>query len=155
AKLMYADGRLDLREWIIRRLVVDPLNAARTGREAKQTRFLPIDALGRECAVLLSVVAWTEHHAASGADKAFKAGLIELGNGELALVPTAELSMAEFDAAVNRLARMRPLAKPRLLKACAAAMNVDGRVSVRGTEILRAVAATLDCPMPPVLSDTE
>lgn len=153
-KLMAADGRLDLREWVIRRLVLKPLQAARTGSEARQARFLPIETLAGECAVLLSVVAWTEHREASGAGTAFRAGVAALGSGELALVPTTELSMSIFDAAVNRLTRMRPLAKPRLLKACVAAMTADGRVGVRGTEILRAVAATLDCPMPPVLDDT-
>jgi tellurite resistance protein len=43
--------------------------------------------------------------------------------------------------------------KERLLRACAACALADGRVAAAEGEIVRAVAATLGCPMPPLVPD--
>jgi hypothetical protein len=38
------------------------------------------------------------------------------------------------------------------LKACAAAIRADGEVQPIEVELLRAVSASIDCPMPPLLA---
>jgi tellurite resistance protein len=43
--------------------------------------------------------------------------------------------------------------KERLLRACAACALADGRVAAAEGEIVRAVAASLGCPMPPLVPD--
>ena len=44
---------------------------------------------------------------------------------------------------------------PQLLKAMARCIEHDGRISASEAELMRAVADTLDCPMPPLLSDRQ
>jgi hypothetical protein len=46
--------------------------------------------------------------------------------------------------------RLKPLAKPRLLKACVAIILHDGRTTPRGIELVRAISTCIDCPMPPM-----
>ena len=55
-----------------------------------------------------------------------------------------------LDAALNRLALAVPIIKKNLLEACARAVGADGVILETEAELLRAVADTLDCPMPPL-----
>jgi hypothetical protein len=56
--------------------------------------------------------------------------------------------VSEFSKAVNELADSYPLLKPRLLKGMAMCASHDGVLSAREVEILVAVAAVMDCPVP-------
>jgi hypothetical protein len=66
----------------------------------------------------------------------------------LTLLPRAECSVAAFSKAVHTLADCYPLLKPRILKAMALAAGDDGEVSATEREIVIAVAAVMDCPLP-------
>ena len=54
-------------------------------------------------------------------------------------------------AALERLRHLAPFEKPRVLKACMEAASSDGSISAGEGELVRMVAATLDCPVPPLL----
>ena len=47
---------------------------------------------------------------------------------------------------------LAPFAKPALLKACCETAGADGRFALAEVELVRMIAATLDCPLPPVIS---
>jgi len=66
-------------------------------------------------------------------------------------VPVAELSTARLGEALERLRHLQPFEKPRVLKACLETAAADGKFRLAETELVRAVAATLDCPLPPVI----
>ena len=59
---------------------------------------------------------------------------------------------AQVGAALERLRHLAPLRKPAVLKACVEAASADGVMSVAEADLVRMVAATLDCPMPPLLA---
>jgi tellurite resistance protein len=40
-----------------------------------------------------------------------------------------------------------------VIKACVEAANADGRINAAEGELVRMVAATLDCPVPPLLAE--
>jgi tellurite resistance protein len=54
-------------------------------------------------------------------------------------------------AALERLRHLAPFEKPKVLKACLEAASSDGSISAGEGELVRMVAATLDCPVPPLL----
>jgi len=54
--------------------------------------------------------------------------------------------------ALERLRHLAPFQKPGVLKACVEAAAADGKVGLAEGELVRMVAATLDCPIPPVLA---
>ena len=55
-----------------------------------------------------------------------------------------------LDEALVRIDRLRPEAKNRLVQALAATISHDGRMTVPESELLRAICATLHCPLPPL-----
>jgi len=56
-----------------------------------------------------------------------------------------------LNKALDELVLLKPLQKPALLKACAACIAADKEVTPIESELMRAIAATIDCPMPPLL----
>jgi hypothetical protein len=61
----------------------------------------------------------------------------------------AQVHLNEFDSSLDRLAAASPAIKRSLLHACAALVLQDGTVNDLQFELLRAIAETLDCPIPP------
>jgi len=62
------------------------------------------------------------------------------------------LSTAKVSESLERLRHLSPFAKPGLLKACFEAAAADGVLRLTEAELVRMVAATLDCPVPPLLA---
>ena len=59
-------------------------------------------------------------------------------------------TQSAFDGALQRLAGAPLMQRLRLLSACALAVGHDGVVEVPELELLRAIGAALDCPLPPL-----
>ena len=79
---------------------------------------------------------------------AFRTGMddLELG-GEYQ--SAEDQNFTRLNEALKTLRALKPLAKPRLIKACAAVALADGHVSGREGAMLQGIAAALDCPLPP------
>ena len=60
--------------------------------------------------------------------------------------------MNQIDAALNRLAQAVPIIKKNLIEACIHTVGADGVILESEAELLRAIADTLDCPMPPFVA---
>ncbi len=58
--------------------------------------------------------------------------------------------MDQIDAALNRLSDAVPVIKKNLITACAQVVAADGVIVETEAELLRAIADTLDCPIPPL-----
>jgi uncharacterized tellurite resistance protein B-like protein len=65
------------------------------------------------------------------------------------------LTSGTISASLERLRHLAPFAKPALLKACVEAAAADGAFNLAEVELVRMVAATLDCPMPPVIASLD
>ncbi|GAC1448602.1 MAG: hypothetical protein NVSMB9_31910 [Isosphaeraceae bacterium] len=62
-----------------------------------------------------------------------------------------QCSLSAVERALLRLAQAAPGVKKRVLDACVACIATDGVVTPAEGELLRAIADSLDCPMPPLL----
>ncbi|MFQ5844662.1 MAG: hypothetical protein ACE5JG_06700, partial [Planctomycetota bacterium] len=102
---------------------------------------------------VLSVLARAGHGDSADAGRAFHAGISRFSTGKkpLFLLPPADCTFHAFDRALDRLARAVPAVKQRAVDACAHCVLVDGRVTVREAELLRAVCDVMGCPLPPFL----
>ncbi|MEN9403881.1 MAG: hypothetical protein RL091_2584, partial [Verrucomicrobiota bacterium] len=82
--------------------------------------------------------------------KAFAAGATQLPllAGRLALLESSACGLEQVDAALDKLAVCSLPIKKRVLIAAAHVIGSDGTISDEETELYRAFAATLDCPMP-------
>ncbi|HTQ99061.1 MAG TPA: M48 family metallopeptidase [Candidatus Acidoferrum sp.] len=101
-----------------------------------------------DCVLLLSVLARAGNENADEAAAAFAAGWNRLQLPAAAYQPAAAL--AQLEPAIKRLAALRPLQKPALLKAMVCCVQNDGKLAVDEIALLRTVAALLDCPLPPL-----
>jgi hypothetical protein len=68
----------------------------------------------------------------------------------MALLPPDQCGVAQVSAALDRLTLAVPIIKRNLLEACARVVGADGVILENEAELLRAVADTLDCPIPPL-----
>jgi hypothetical protein len=59
-----------------------------------------------------------------------------------------------MDAALEHCAQASPRLKQQIIQALVAVVATDGQVKRREAEPLRAIADTLDCPIPPFLNTT-
>ena len=51
----------------------------------------------------------------------------------------------------GKLLRNPPRLKRKVLAACTTCIAYDGKVTIEEAELLRAIADSLDCPLPPLL----
>lgn len=146
--LARADRHISTFEWVLARLMLHDLGPAFGKASTPRSRYRRLDAVETELQTLLSFLA--SHHATDeeAASLAFQAGSRSL-NQSSPFLPTVTLK--QLDQALGHLALCYPLLKPGILKACAATLMADGVVSAEEAELLRAIAAILDCPIPPLI----
>ena len=105
-----------------------------------------------EISVVLSAIAHAATSDAAWAEKAFAAGATELKliESRLRFLSPGNSSLVELDTALDKLAAASPVIKQRTLLAAAKVVTADGQLLITEGELLRAIAAALDCPMPPL-----
>ena len=149
-ELVYADGRVSVFEFALQKLLLR--NLALGGKPAAQvSQIYSFNAVAAEISLVLSVLARTSHPT-DGAEESFADGAAQLRllDGHLALLPLDQCGLDHLDAALDRLATASGPIKLRLLTAAAHAVAADGAIATTEAELLRAIAAALDVPMPPL-----
>jgi hypothetical protein len=141
-----ADRRVTLEESVL--LAVARRHLALTAGKNVRVRFRSVREVPDDARLVLSLLAHAGHGDPAAA---FARGMAVL---ELpgAPVPREAMESARIGDALDRLALLAPFVKGRVLEACVETAVADAAVSVVEAEMLRAVAAALDCPLPPILA---
>lgn len=150
--LMRADGHIDLFEWCLHRLLVRHLEPVYSRVRPPKIRYDDFTRLEKHCAVLLASLAYAGAETENQAGQAFALGMAELGFSEVSLPGISKAALREVDEALARLNSVTPLQKPRLIKACAQCVMADDKVVPQEVELVRAIADSLDVPLPPRLA---
>lgn len=145
-RLVEADRKLTLAELVQVTLLRQHLREG-AGKPIR-TRFAKVADVAGDAHAVLSLVA---HASQNDTAAAFAKGVPLLGIALEGALPLVELTGARVCEALERLRYLAPFEKPRVLKACLEAAAADGRFRLAEVELVRAVAATLDCPLPPVI----
>ena len=146
-QLMLADEQISMFEWCLFKILSYNLDR----RAARDEPLVDLKACASECQVLLSALAQTGHSTLAEASSAFAASARELSMDiALELEWNKSPDIAVLEQVLGKLKNLRPLQKPRLLKAMVLCIQHDGKVSSEEGELLRAVAVVLDCPVPPL-----
>ena len=146
ALLIRADQRLSLFEWSLSRLIKHSLDVRKPQHQRK------LHQLHGPAQELLSLLVWLSASDSQAAEQSFASALAELDNPSLELIPKDKLQLSRLDEILESLNQLRPLDKPKLLKALAAAITADGRISHNQAEVFRVLGVSLDCPLPPLLN---
>ena len=153
--LIKSDGQIDLFEFVLQKIILRHLSPQfGYGRKTK-VQFYNLQPLLPDCAVVLTALARVSSRVEAEIQQAFANGSASLPAGtgaRVQLVPPDGCGITDIDAALNRLAVAAPGIKKDLLTACVQVVGADGVILEEEAELLRAIADTLDCPMPPFVA---
>ncbi len=143
------DAQVSLFEFALVTLTAQYLDPSADDAQVEYTRFEDVEA---ELASLFGALAHT-----AGADPraclaAYRRGVDGFGLQGLA-EPPGPTDVEALRAALGRLRGLSPFLKRSVINACADCVLEDGTVTAEEAELLRAIAATLGCPMPPLLQE--
>ncbi len=150
-ELVAADEVIDLFEWSLQRILLRDMQASFGRSGPTRVRHRSVKAVQSPLAVLMSVLAYVGHRDRQAAEGAFAEGWRVLPLPDRGLLPHEECGFTALDAALVELDRAAPQVKKRALEAAVACITADREVTVEEGELLRAVAAWINCPMPPII----
>ncbi len=150
-KIITADRKVDLAEWVIQRMVIQQLDEHFGLRKSARPTHAYLGAVKDAAETVFSLLAHIEHgEDLTLAKNAFERGKKVIGAGAFNFLPREDLTLDRLNSAVDELMKLKPLLKPRILKGCAAIILADGETTRRGVEIFRTIAINMDCPAPPL-----
>ncbi len=153
-RLVAADQEVSLFEYTLQCVLLHRIRSWHEPERQTRVEYYALPPLAEDCRVLLSTLA----HLGGGhlpAEQVFARACATLGSvGARGPIPADQCSLAAVDTALGRLGRLAAPLKRRVLSACVETILADRQVTVDEAELLRAVAAALDCPMPPLLAAT-
>jgi Zn-dependent protease with chaperone function len=150
--LIESDEKVELFEFVLQKIVLRHLTLQFSGARPPVAQYYTLKPLVPDCAVVLSALANVGSSDAAEIEKAFETGAPYLrapNDGDLTLLPREQCGVDKIDAVLNRLALAVPTIKRNLIEACVYTVGADGVMLESEAELLRAVADTLDCPIPP------
>jgi len=146
--LIRADKKFELFEWCLYQVLRHYLDAEFSRYRPSRPIHKTPQAVSKDFQLVLSMLAHHGNDDIEAKKCAFGRGANAAGLYTITLVERELCSMDGFASAVNQLANCYPLVKPKLLKALRECAQHDQLISIVELEILSAVAAVMDCPVP-------
>ena len=147
-----AKGKLSLSDFVLQLILWHRLESHLNPVANITTQFNSIDEIWSDCLVVLSVLARIGETRPDSIAYAFRSGVFRLPNAS-GQQPEAPIncSFADVKKSIERLRLASPKLKQAIVDACAHTVLLDNKVSDDEGNLLRAIAITLDCPIPPFL----
>lgn len=156
-KLIAADQAVHLFEFALQKTLLRHLDLYFTRQTGAAVKYRTIIPLLPSVQTLLSALAYIDHPDPTERDAAFQTGvqqlMINAASYPMTRVDGCDLN--RIDAALDETALAAPQVKRTILAACREVVKHDGVVDTQQYELLRAIADSLDCPMPPLPPVTE
>jgi hypothetical protein len=151
--LVKADRKIDLFEFTLQRGLVARLDRQYKGRRRPRVVYPAMSGLIDEMATLLSTLAHLGHGDEEASRAAYVQAMTSLAGQQLPAMKSPEdSSLRVVSAALDKLAQSAPVIKKKFLRAALVVVAIDGEVTVGEAEMLRAIADSLDVPLPPLFA---
>lgn len=151
-QIIESDKRVDLFEFTLQKIIQRHLDIYFNRTPRTRIRFKEFAPLAEDAAVLLSTLAGLGSTDMDMVQAAFAEGAreieLEIG-GRLSLLSPAECGLKRIDEALNHFDEAAPMVKRKLLQACGRVVMSDDKIVSDEAELLRAIADTIGCPIPP------
>ena len=147
--LVACDKEIDLFEYTLKKIVSRHVRPP----PPQPIQYYSLRPLLPECAVLISALAHLGGGERKAINIAFDRGmnaLFPVTTG-LGLLELSQCGVEHIDVVLTRLQQASPPIKRRVLEACAQAVACDNVIQAEEAELLRAIAETLNCPIPPFI----
>ena len=146
--LVQADGVVSPFEFALQKMIARQLIPA--GSPDRRIEYYDFGGVAASIAAVLSALARVGSDDEAAVAAAFAAGVAQFRQiaDRLALQPSELCVPARLDLAFDQLAASSPIIKQRVLVAAAQVIGADGHITCSEEELYRALAATLDVPIP-------
>ncbi|MGI9276723.1 MAG: M48 family metallopeptidase [Endozoicomonas sp.] len=149
-ELAGADGRVSVREWSLMTIVDHQLEDRRQSKDNLGSgKYRHLRSVRNEVVLLVKTLVTM-----SGMSKADKQACFRQAMKTLGLVPGKSSQKVNFKAlnqALKKVTLLYPEAKEKLLGTLCDCIQHDGKVVLEEAQALRAIAVTLECPVPPLV----
>lgn len=149
--LIRADDRVNVFEWMLRRLLLRHLEPHFTGPRDEAVRYHSLKSLMKQVSELFSTLAYVGHADVQAAQHAFDQALQAADLPAVPMTPAEQCSLRSLGEALDTLVLTSMQQRKRLIAGCIACIGADEQITQREAELLRATCDSLDCPMPPIL----
>lgn len=151
--MLQREGRVSLQSYVLRKLAQVQLRDDLS--PAAGTRQLPLNVVQKDIQVLFSVLAQHGHADTVAARRAYEVGVHHLLPRARPEFLASENWAQPLDLALSRLDQLAPIVKEQLVEAMLKTVTHDQQLTLGEAELLRAVCATLHCPLPPLVAAGE
>ena len=153
-QLIKADKKISLFEFVLQQILLKQLDRVYGLIKPPVVRYHSMNAVARDLSVLISALAHLGHKDDAVAAEVY-AKVVAGVDKKIApnILPKSDCNLQHIGNAMARLAECSPPIKKRALTAAASCIAADGHVTVGEAELFRAIASSIDCPVPPVIAD--
>ncbi|MEH2435089.1 MAG: M48 family metallopeptidase [Nostoc sp.] len=156
--LVVATGSLSLWHFVLQLILWHRLQPSINPTSAITVEFTSIEEIWPDSLLVLSVIARIGYSQPDASIQdiayAFRSGVFRLpkaGEQEKPEIPL-NCNFTELKKSIDRLRLASPKLKQAIVDACAHTVLLDNKVTQSEADLLRAIAMTLDCPIPPFLN---
>ncbi len=157
-QLILADEKVDIFEYALQRVLVRHLDPTFNGESKRRpVNYYAIRGLETETSVVLSTLARNGHDDPEKAAEAFRdaAGRIAAPKTGFQFLEKSDCTWEALNAALDKFSESSFKVKKWLLGASLACLMYDHEITVSEVELFRAIADSLDCPVPLWVAPTE
>ncbi|MBW4426327.1 MAG: M48 family metallopeptidase [Nostoc desertorum CM1-VF14] len=156
--LVVATGSLSLWHFVLQLILWHRLQPSINPTLVTTVEYTSIEQIWPDSLLVLSVIARVGHSQPDASTEdiayAFRSGVFRLpkaGEQEKPDTPPS-CNFTELKKSIERLRLASPKLKQAIVDACAHTVLLDNKVTSSEADLLRAIAMTLDCPIPPFLN---
>jgi len=151
--LIEADAEISLFEYTLSRILVRVLNS-NFGKKRPPAQIYSINAVTGEISCLLTALARFGQPDEAEAGRAFEhaVAVFRGPQTQFDFLPADASGLSQADSALKRLAEVAPRIKKMVVVAGLQCLVHDGKIMPEESELFRAIAEALDCPLPPWLT---
>ncbi|MBG1243778.1 M48 family metallopeptidase [Nostoc sp. NZL] len=156
--LAVATGSLSLWHFVLQLILWHRLQPSINPTSPTTVEFTAIEQIWPDSLLVLSVIARVGHSQPDAHTEdiayAFRSGVFRLpkaGEQEKPEIPLT-CNFTELKKSIEHLRLASPKLKQAIVDACAHTVLLDNKVTSSEADLLRAIAMTLDCPIPPFLN---
>ncbi|MGH8184315.1 MAG: hypothetical protein ACREPH_11725, partial [Rhodanobacteraceae bacterium] len=151
--LIHVDGRVDLDEYCLAKLVQAQVVAALDPASSFKPGTLKLAGAADELRDLVALIAHFGNDDDDTARRAFQAAMQDALPEATVMYAIPDDWQTALDGAFAKLQRLSPEGKQLTVRALTRAIAVDGKVTVAESEMLRVACAVLGCPLPVLLGE--
>ena len=150
--LIRFDGQVDLFEWCMHTTLEKHLGERFDDQADRGARRGRLRSHLEDAALVLATMARIGCADDAAGMRSWEMGMNGLGGrGGVEMPPADACTLRTMRATLDRLGGIRFGDRKRLLLACEIVIDHDGTTTVEEAQLLRVIADSLDCPMPPII----